>query len=48
MAKTPDPTKDPQFQQVVQTFLRTPPKPHAKKADKRKTARKRKAAGSKG
>jgi len=27
MAK-PDPTKDPKFQQVVQTFLRTPPQPH--------------------
>jgi hypothetical protein len=23
-----DPTKDPEFQRVVQTFLRTPPKPH--------------------
>jgi hypothetical protein len=29
MAK-PDPTKDPEFQKVVQTFLRTPPKPHKK------------------
>jgi hypothetical protein len=24
-----DPTKDAEFQQVVQTFLRTPPQPHA-------------------
>jgi hypothetical protein len=31
MAK-PDPTKDPEFQKVVQTFLRTPPKPHKAKA----------------
>jgi len=24
----PDPTKERKFQQVVQTFLRTPPQPH--------------------
>jgi hypothetical protein len=34
MAKS-DPTKDPEFQRVVQHFLNTPPKPH-KPADKRK------------
>jgi hypothetical protein len=27
MAKS-DPTKDPEFQRVVQNLLRTPPKPH--------------------
>jgi hypothetical protein len=33
-----DPTKDPKFQQVVQTFLRTPPQPHkpVKKAQAKK------------
>jgi hypothetical protein len=43
MAKEPDPTKDPEFQKVVQAFLRTKPQPHkpakkkaAKKASKRK------------
>ena len=39
-AKTTDPTKDPEFQKVVQAFLRTKPKPH-KPLGKRKTARKR-------
>lgn len=31
MAKSPksDPAKDPEFQKVVQHFLKTPPKPHA-------------------
>jgi hypothetical protein len=28
MAKDPDPTKDPKFQKVVQTFLTTKPDPH--------------------
>jgi hypothetical protein len=42
MAKN-DPTKDPEFQKVVQTFLRTPPKPH-KPAPKKKARKKRKAA----
>jgi hypothetical protein len=28
MSKTPDPTKDAKFQDVVQHFLKTPPKPH--------------------
>jgi hypothetical protein len=36
MVKSPDPTKDPEFQRVVQTFLRTPPKPHKSKAKKGK------------
>jgi len=31
MADEPDPTKDPKFKQVVDHFLKTPPKPHAKK-----------------
>jgi hypothetical protein len=26
-----DPTKDPKFKQVVDHFLKTPPKPHTKK-----------------
>jgi len=35
MAKS-DPTKDPEFQKVVQTFLHTKPQPHkAKKKPKR-------------
>jgi hypothetical protein len=48
--KKPDPTKDPDFQRVVQTFLNTPPKPHkpgkheatlkpAKKGEPRKPAK---------
>jgi len=41
MAKAPDPTRDPEFQKVVQTFLHTKPQP--KKA-KKKVAKKRKAA----
>jgi len=27
MTKSPDPTKDPEFQGVIQHFLKTPPKP---------------------
>ena len=30
-----DPTKDPQFQKVVQHFLKTPPKPHKKGGEKK-------------
>jgi hypothetical protein len=39
MAKDPDPTKDPKFQQVVKHFLTTPPerhKPLGKKAPKKR------------
>jgi len=36
MAKSPDPTKDPEFQKVVQAFLHTKPQPHAAKKRKRK------------
>jgi hypothetical protein len=35
MAK-PDPTKDPEFQKVVQTFLQTKPKPHKPLGKRRK------------
>jgi hypothetical protein len=35
-----DPTKDPDFQKVVQTFLKTPHKPH-KPLSKKKSNRKR-------
>jgi hypothetical protein len=31
MPKASDPTKDPEFQKVVQAFLRTKPKPHKPK-----------------
>ena len=34
MAKSPDPTKDPEFHGVVRYFLKTPPKPHTPKAKK--------------
>jgi len=30
-AKAPDPTKDPEFQKVVQAFLHTKPTPHKPK-----------------
>jgi len=29
-----DPTRDPNFKQVVDHFLKTPPKPHKRKKDK--------------
>jgi hypothetical protein len=46
-AKSSDPTKDPEFQKVVQTFLRTPPQ-HHKPADKpKKRGVRRKRGGSK-
>jgi hypothetical protein len=38
MAKKSDPTKDPDFQAVVQHFLKTPPKPHEKPKPKPKKA----------
>jgi hypothetical protein len=38
MAKAPDPTKDPEFQKVVQAFLHTKPQPH--KPKKKKSAKK--------
>jgi hypothetical protein len=28
MAKNPDPTKDPEFQKIVKTFLHTKPQPY--------------------
>jgi hypothetical protein len=43
MSKAPDPTKDPEFQKVVQTFLHTKPKPHKPKKKAAKKATKRKA-----
>jgi len=49
VGKASDPTKDPNFQKVVQTFLHTKPQPH-KPLGKRKAllnaARKRKPARS--
>src|SRR6266851_10414148 len=39
MAKS-DPTKDPKFQQVVQTFLRTPPRPHGEAMSSKPVPRK--------
>jgi hypothetical protein len=33
MSNEPDPTKDPKFKQVVDHFLKTPPKPHKRKKD---------------
>jgi hypothetical protein len=41
MAKS-DPTKDPEFQKVVQTFLHTKPQPHQPKKKAAKKAAKRK------
>jgi hypothetical protein len=43
MTKT-DPTKDPEFQKVVQTFLHTKPQPH--KLKKKKAAKKPKRKGA--
>jgi hypothetical protein len=40
LVKDDDPTKDPEFQKVVQTFLQTPPQPHKPSGKgKPKTAR---------
>jgi hypothetical protein len=36
MAKTSDPTKDPEFQKVVRHFLTTAPQPHKTKKTKAK------------
>jgi hypothetical protein len=38
-----DPTKDPEFQKVVQGFLRTRPKPHKAAPKKRTKSKKAKA-----
>ena len=35
MPKTPDPTKDPEFQGVIQHFLKTKPQPFTPKAKKK-------------
>ena len=43
MAKDRDPTKDPEFQKVVQGFLQTKPQPHK---PKRKRERPKKAKPS--
>jgi hypothetical protein len=44
MAKNPDPTKDPEFQKVVQTFLHMKPKPHKPLGKRRKRKAKPKKA----
>lgn len=36
-----DPTKDPEFQKVVQAFLHTKPQPHKKKAVSKKASERR-------
>jgi len=41
MSDKPDPTKDPKFKQVVDHFLKTPPKPHTKKEPVKRQKRKR-------
>jgi hypothetical protein len=43
MAKPSDPTKNPEFQRVVQTFLHTAPKPHKVTPKKRTKSKKAKA-----
>jgi hypothetical protein len=45
MAKAPDPTKDPEFQKVVQTFLHTKPQPQ--KPKKKPPAKKARKAAAK-
>jgi hypothetical protein len=45
-SKKDDPTRDPEFQKVVQTFLHTKPRPHkplgkAKKSSRRKAPQKK-------
>jgi hypothetical protein len=44
MADRPDPTKEPEFQKVVQTFLHTKPQPQK---PKKKAAKKRRKANAK-
>jgi len=39
----PDPTKDPEFQKVVRTFLHTKPQPHKPKKKKAKKVAKKPA-----
>jgi hypothetical protein len=41
--KSSDPTKDPEFQRVVQTFLHTKPKPQKAGKKKRAISKKRRA-----
>jgi hypothetical protein len=43
-AKASDPTKNPEFQRVVQHFLTTPPKPHKPLGKKAKKGRERAAS----
>ena len=38
MAEKSDPTKDPEFQKVVQRMLRTPPKPRKQHKEKQRKA----------
>jgi hypothetical protein len=47
MPKPPDETKDAQFQNVVQHFLKTPPKPFTPKAKKAPSPKKAKAKKAK-
>jgi len=48
MSKFPDETKDPQFQNVVRHFLKTPPKSHTPKAKKKPSPSAAKAKKPKG
>jgi hypothetical protein len=41
MTKSPDPTKDPEFQKVVQGFLHTKPTPHTKRDGKQPKKRRK-------
>jgi len=47
MAKAPDPTKDPEFQGVIQHFLKTKPQPFTPKAKKKPSPAKTKAKRAK-
>jgi len=44
MSKSPDETKDPQFQNVLRHFLKTPPRPHAPLSKKKPSPPKRATA----